>query len=296
VPEPFGRILVPLDGSPLAHAALGPAARLARDLAAEILLMTAAGPAHVPGVATDLALQLGETDALVLLAEAAAGRELMGLPVTRLVVRGHGRGVPPPAEAIVTAVEETGADLVVMATHGRSGVRRAVLGSVADAVVARVPVPVLLVPPQRPPPSGWHPPGATERLLVALDGSPESEAAVVPAAALSHRLGATVELALVVGEGTAGAANGRGAAALEAAELRLRGAGVPARRSRSAVLQAHGRSVADTLLAYAEGTHARMLVVATHARRGLDRLRHGSVEADLLRQARLPVLVVRTGG
>jgi nucleotide-binding universal stress UspA family protein len=51
--------------------------------------------------------------------------------------------------------------------------------------------------------------------------------------------------------------------------------------------------VADTLLAYAEQSQARVLVVATHARRGLSRLRHGSVEADALAYATLPVLVAR---
>jgi nucleotide-binding universal stress UspA family protein len=223
---------------------------------------------------------------------------LEGLPVTTLVVGGLARA---PAEAILAAAREAGAGLVVMATHGRSGLRRAILGSVADAVVARSPVPVLLVPPHRPVPGDGPPAEGPGRLLVALDGSPEAEAALAPAAALSAGLGAQIDLARVVADAEPPAtpderrpsAVGEAAGYLEAAELRLRGAGVPARRIRGTLLRAHGRTVAGTLLAYAEASHARLLVLATHARRGLRRLRHGSVEADALAHATLPILVVR---
>src|SRR5262245_23184937 len=143
-PKPIARVLVPLGDSRLALAALGPAARLARDLGADLVLMTAAAPAHVPGIEADLALRLGETDAVAWLSETAARPVLEGLPVTTLVVGGL---ADSPAEAILAAAQDAGADVVVMATHGRSGARRAILGSVADAVVARSPVPVLLIPP-----------------------------------------------------------------------------------------------------------------------------------------------------
>jgi nucleotide-binding universal stress UspA family protein len=206
------------------------------------------------------------------------------------------------AEGILDAVRRAGADLVVMATHGRTGVARAVLGSVADAVVAAAPVPVLLVHPQ--PAAG--PPGdrqrapAAPRVLVALDGTPEAEAALAPAAALAAGLGARIELARVLTDTEDGALpegpSGSGAAAgyLEGAAGRLREAGVPAGRLRTAVLYANGRPVADSLLGYAERSRAAMLIVATHGRRGLTRLRHGSVEAAAVARAALPVLVVRT--
>jgi nucleotide-binding universal stress UspA family protein len=141
-PEAIARILVPLDGSPLALAALGPAAQLARDLGADVVLMTAAAPARGPGLEADLALRLGETDAAVWLSETAEDPVLEGLPVSPLVVGGLAGA---PAQAVLAAVRDAGAGLVVMATHGRSGVPRAILGSVADAVVARSPVPVLLI-------------------------------------------------------------------------------------------------------------------------------------------------------
>ena len=297
----YRTVLVPLDGSRLALAALGPAGQLARDLGADVVLMTAAGPAHVPGVASDLALQLGETDAVVWLTETAAARELAGLPVTRLVAKGE--LAESPAEAILAAQREVDAGLVVMATHGRSGVGRAMLGSVADAVVARSPVPVLLIPPHRRASDGGHPVERPYRLIVALDGSPEAEAALAPAAALTAGLGGRIDLARVVDDSeppatpdeSGASAVGEAARYLAAAEQRLHGAGVPAHRIRSAVLQAKGRTIAETLLAYAAESHAGMLVIATHARRGPRRLLRGSVEAAAVTRATLPILVVRAG-
>jgi nucleotide-binding universal stress UspA family protein len=293
---------VPLDGSDLATRALGPAGRLARDLGADVVLMTAARPARVPGVEPDLALELGETDALFRLTGAASSDALEGLPITRLVAKGE--LAEAPAEAVLMAARDVDAGLIVMATHGRSGMRRAILGSVADAVVARAEVPVLLIPPHRRAADDGDPAPGTGRLLVALDGSAAATAALGPAAALSAGLGIPIDLARVVADAAPSASPGEepacpdddAAASLEAAELRLCELGVPARRRRTVVLRARGRRVADALLAYAARSQARMLIVATHARRGLDRLRHGSVEADLLGEATLPILVVRAEG
>ena len=73
----------------------------------------------------------------------------------------------------------------------------------------------------------------------------------------------------------------------------VREAGLPSGRVHTAVLYANGRDVADTLLARAERSHAALLVIATHARRGLTRFLRGSVEADAAARAPFPLLVVR---
>jgi nucleotide-binding universal stress UspA family protein len=304
-PTGYERIIVPLDGSRFARAALAPAAWLARELGAGLVLVQAAAPAHVPGVESDLARQLGESDAARSLAEAAESAVVAGLPVSQVLVTGG--MADAPALAILTAVEEAEAGLVVMATHGRTGLERAMLGSVADAVVAASPVPVLLVHPR-----GHAAPaadGAGERraerphLLVALDGSPEAEAALAPAAHLAKGLVAHVELARVLSETAVPAVPPvpEGPSVVEAAarylEARaqvLREAGLPAGRVHTAVLYANGRDVADTLLAHAERSRAALLVIATHARRGLTRFLRGSVEAAAAARAPLPLLVVRT--
>lgn len=300
-PAGFEQIVVPLDGSRFARAALAPAAWLARELGAGLVLVQAATPAHVPGVEPDLERRLGESDAARSLHEAAASEAVGGLPVSQVLITGS--LADTPAEAILTAVREANADLVVMATHGRTGLGRAVLGSVADAVVATSPVPVLLVHPQRQDSStetisGQHRPDGPH-LLVALDGSPEAEAALAPATKLAKGLVAQIELARVLA-GTAEPAAPDAPSVVEAAARYLekraqavQEAGVPAGRVHTALLYANGRDVTDTLLAHAERSHARLLVIATHARRGLARVLRGSVEAAAAARTQLPILVVR---
>ena len=82
-----------------------------------------------------------------------------------------------------------------MSTHGRSGIGRLLYGSVADAMMRLAPVPVMLIPP-------FHGrDGATDRpkrILVPLDGSPRSEAVLVPVADLAAQLGAELLLVNVV--------------------------------------------------------------------------------------------------
>ncbi len=81
-------------------------------------------------------------------------------------------------EAADTIVEEIGVrrpDLVVMSTHGRSGIRRWIYGSVADEVMRRAPVPVLLVPAACP---GEWPSNRAPRVLLPLDGSELAEGAL----------------------------------------------------------------------------------------------------------------------
>ena len=147
------RLLVPLDGSPFGEAALGMAAGLADDLGAElVLLRVEPGP---PGVlraddGTVLAYvdQLEETERLEGLdyLEQVKHHVQASAPAVdvRLLVR-----FGPPAARIAEAAAATRAALVVMATHGRTGLRRAVLGSVAGRVLHEGTTPLVLVRPPR---------------------------------------------------------------------------------------------------------------------------------------------------
>jgi nucleotide-binding universal stress UspA family protein len=143
------RLLVPLDESPLDAAALHVAARLAEDLGGELILI------HVDPRAADVmtadqavAEFAGEPDVLAddesaYLKDVAASvlRNWPGVSVrTRL-------GFGSPAEAIALAAAETNAGLVVMATHGRTGLPRAVVGSVAGRLLEFDTVPLVLVNP-----------------------------------------------------------------------------------------------------------------------------------------------------
>lgn len=138
-------ILIPLDGSKAAEAALPIGLGLARALDVGLLLLHS-----VPAVAARLAdaeghgIPLGATEGAVYLAaqQARLGRQEPGLPVTITVRQGS------PGDQIVRAALEHHALLVTMATHGGGGAQGAILGSVAAKVLQQAIVPQLLVRPQ----------------------------------------------------------------------------------------------------------------------------------------------------
>jgi nucleotide-binding universal stress UspA family protein len=136
----FRKLLVPLDLSPLAEQALGQAAAIARTCGASIDLVSVHLPFPYNGY-EDAPWHVHDREDThryleTVVAELKSGS---GLVATHAVMTGR------PAEMIGRRIEETGADLVVMTSHGRTGFSRAWLGSVADEVLRHVTVPVLLL-------------------------------------------------------------------------------------------------------------------------------------------------------
>jgi len=187
------RILVPTDFSPTADAALALASRLAARFSAELLLL------HVQVLLDDPHLPEGDQEQLERLMERAeeqirrimdeqvhSGREVA---VGQYLVRGFS-----PAETIVQAASNLSCDLVVMGTHGRRGLRRLILGSVAERVVSDSPVPVLTVRGDSEPVESL----AAASILVPHDFSEQSLAAVRTALYWAERLGARATLLHVV--------------------------------------------------------------------------------------------------
>lgn len=146
----YARILVPLDGSAAAEQALTPAIALGTVTGAEYQLLQIVEAfsggdqpfmPHMP-TALDAGLHSRITNAETYLDEVAARLSAQGLQVsTQVLVAEH------TAQAIALAADEHCADLIAMATHGRGGVARLVLGSVADTVVRCARHPVLLIRP-----------------------------------------------------------------------------------------------------------------------------------------------------
>ena len=140
------KIMVPMDGSMLAEAALSTACDLAARDGATISLLRAAEAMPRPGA-----------DAVE--AQATAVREAeeyLAAVVRRLADKGIKRVEPhvwygPAAAAIVEAASAQKADLIVMCTHGRSGLGRLVLGSVAESVLRGTTTPILIVRADRAP-------------------------------------------------------------------------------------------------------------------------------------------------
>ena len=142
------KILVPLDGSELAEEALVPASDMAAALDAELLLLRVAGPlgyVRVEGYPDLPAGQLVEVDhrneAESYLEAIATDLRGDGATVTTRVELGD------PAPTIVSVAEDEDADVIAMATHGRTGLARLLMGSVATRTIETAKKPVLLVRP-----------------------------------------------------------------------------------------------------------------------------------------------------
>jgi nucleotide-binding universal stress UspA family protein len=145
---PLRRIVVALDGSPLAEHALGPALALKQLTNAELTLVQAALPTATDyiGLADAMStgsqiLDLREAEAAIYLEGVATELQQRGINVATKVL------VEQPVQAILHVATEEQADLIVLATHGRGGFGRALLGSITDQIIRRSPIPVLVCRP-----------------------------------------------------------------------------------------------------------------------------------------------------
>jgi nucleotide-binding universal stress UspA family protein len=143
----YKRILVPIDGSETAMSGLREAMKFAKEQNAQIRLIHVVDELvltpypYGPAVIDDIITQLRGVGKAVL-AKARAMVQEAGINVdTQLIEAFGGRA----GEDIVKAAQDWPADIVVCGTHGRRGLRRIVMGSDAEYIVRRSPVPVLLV-------------------------------------------------------------------------------------------------------------------------------------------------------
>jgi nucleotide-binding universal stress UspA family protein len=164
-------ILVPLDGSPESNAALPLTRTLARATDASVVLVHVLS--HDDPTTDEATRKLGK------IADELRGSEIRVDSVVR-----HGN----VADEILTELRSRAATCVVMRTHARVGVERIFLGSVADQVLARCPVPLVLIRP------GERRITGIRSLLVPVDGSPGGELALSAAMGLARTTGATLWL------------------------------------------------------------------------------------------------------
>ncbi|HET7095147.1 MAG TPA: universal stress protein, partial [Thermomicrobiales bacterium] len=283
-PVPMHHLLVPLDGSALAEAALPAAIRLGRALPARVTLlhvMERGAPATVHGHA-----HLDDpAKAAAYLTGVEARFADAGIAVE---VHVHPNPEGDVAASIAEHAAEFGADLIVLCAHGEGGLSGWWSGAMAQQVIRRVAPPVLLV---RPRPDGMAPPFAPAAAFVALDGGSEGEAALPPALTLARALALGLVLAVVVP--TVGTLPGDRAATaifvpsataaaldleqdvaaayLDGLAARLQPSGVPVR-----TVVARGDAVRQ-MAALAEHNGPNILALATHVRAGLDAFWSGSV-------------------
>jgi nucleotide-binding universal stress UspA family protein len=300
----FRSILVPLDGTRFAEAALPAAARLARRARGRLHLLLAhqptaalVGPGEIaaPDPGLDRALLEQEEDYLAGVA-ASAGQAGVGTITL-------GQAVGPAGDAICGEAGRIEADLIVMATHGRSALGRFWMGSVSSHVVRDAGVPVLLVHPNREESALQRDTGAG--ILVALDLSGFAEAILEPVVDLANLLQAHVTLLHVV-EPNYHAMDPLSPYPLDQdqtvtdirrADAQRRLDDVADRlRARGLCVSARVTIAPNTAVELLETLAVRkydLLAMTTHGAGGLRHLLSGSVADKVIRSAGKPVLVLR---
>ena len=301
----FRNILVPLDGSPFGEHALPIAYAIARRAAANIHLVRVHEPlgAMVPVVSGgDGAPEMEQWNRRLEEGESAYLRGLTehGARDVRVSARLlHGVVL----DALEVDAHRAAAELVVMTTHGRGGIARAWLGSVADGVVRRLNVPVLLVRPAMDAPRPCGEP-CFRRIVVPLDGSPLAERVLEPAVDFARLMDARLTLLQVLPppyffdttEAAHAASRAGGYARMreDAGAYLARVTGELAGRGVQATAQVLvDPRPAHAIARYAQESHGEMIALATHGRGGATRLLLGSVADKVVRTAPVPVLVLR---
>jgi len=299
----YQRVLLPLDGSELAEVALSYAKGIASRLGLEVILLHVAGK----GEAESLPLHQAyiEHASEMLQGEMAEVQgKTGGQPV---VVKGEVT-VGYPAEEILRYAGEKEVDLILMATHGRSGVRRWVLGSVADKVLRSAAPPVLLIRAGMPKDAAYER-WSNPRMLVPLDGSELAELVLPHVEVLASPQVGAAEVVLVsiceplvlptvttpetsVNWGTAAdeyLAKSRKSAEgyLSKVQRRLTDAGI------KVSLEVLEGDPATEIIDYAIKRQVNLIVMATHGRSGIGRWAYGSVAQKVLHGGSSPILMVR---
>jgi nucleotide-binding universal stress UspA family protein len=314
----FHRILVPLDGSALAERAVLIAAQIAQTRACPLVLLQIISPpldygggiSHIP-LLTQQLVDREMAEAHTYLGRLAQSAPLRGIDVQPQVLFGM------PVACILDVVESQDVDLIVLSSHGRSGLKRWVLGSVARRVAHHSTVPVLLLRSENPAlPAVEHKDTRPPGVIVALDGSSLAEAALAPAAQLVSAFATplpgaakpvlhilhVMEPPLATSQDRAGVSPLYNTMLHEQAQEYLAGvcervvaqAGNPHLTVTWSII--YSSDVADAIITAAEERrtqHRDVLAMATHGRGGLQRWVMGSITERVLEGTKLPMLVVR---
>lgn len=202
-----------------------------------------------------------------------------------------------PPESIIDYAEDHDVDLIVMGTHGRRGVERLLIGSVTEEVVRAAPCPALTIRSS----ATAHPDEAVRRILVPVDFSEASEAAILHAKEIAQTYGAEIDLIHVVEEAVYPSAYGVEPVSIPTQEIIERVEASLADLVRKDIGYEHAKVQAvvgyapRAILDHAKESEADLIVIATHGRTGLDRVLLGSVTERVLRQSPTPVFVVKPG-
>lgn len=292
------RILVPVDGSPMAEQALGQAAAMASAFDAEVLLLRVQEPeAGTGGFSDSVSWRLRRAEAASSLEQLAERLRVGGRRVTTDLAEGRA------AEEILRAARAHPVDLVVLSTHGSSGHSRFNFGSTSQKVIAEAGVSVLIVRALEGRGSG--PAEARhERIMVPYDGSQRAQWALGLSSSIARALGSELLLVHVVDTREL---QGQAPTTPEERELARR----VADRDRSLATEYLGHmqqvlsgsniavrtrlvdspNVAEALCRLAEHERVSLVVISAHGSSGAAPWSYGSVADRLIAYGTTPLLV-----
>lgn len=303
----YGRVIVPLDGSGLSECALPLACALAVKTTGELLLFRVAGPGAASAVAVSSPVLAGPergsersmtapgdpqtpvvggrhdgvAEARRYLDDVAARLASDGLQISVETAAGN------PSEEVLRLAERRHAGLIVMATHGRSGLVRSVLGSVTDRVALHSNVPVMVVRPSCAP--GTHPADigiVVRTVLVPLDQSELSESALPHAVGAADAFHARLKLVTIVPPDTG---HSRADAAMQYLTGLAARTGLPEDRVSTAIVEGDAKTEIPARLRLLPDA---MVVMTTRGASGLTRWIRGSVTDAVIRAGLAPTMVV----
>jgi nucleotide-binding universal stress UspA family protein len=295
----FKHILVPLDGSLLAEAALPAAAFLARRLGARVTLFHVVernAPSEVHGQP-----HLGNAeDAAAYLERLSRQAFSPDIAVDRHV---HAAEADNVAGSIVAHADELKHDLVIMCSHGRGQALHLFLGSIAQKVIALGSRPVLIT---RPDEQGGAPPFLCNNILVPLDGDPDHAQALPVSKEIARACGAALHLVMVVPRfaSLSGAAKVSSRLLPATASRILEMASQDARetfRKQLESLRGEGFAAsahvlrgdpAKTIAKAAGHAGIDLIVLATHGKTGMKAFWAGSVTHRICTLTRTPLLLI----
>jgi nucleotide-binding universal stress UspA family protein len=317
----FKNILVPLDGSPRAERAIIVAARIARASSASIMLVRVieipieypthfAPPVHLKDESEE------QKEAADYLKQVAQSKDLKDLDVKTEVVFGS------PAALLLETAKTYHSDLIVMCSHGYTGFKRWMLGSVADKTARHTPVPVLILREHGPAPlTPIMVSPVPLRALVPLDGSELAEEVLAPTVQLLLSLAPdtqkelhllrVVDLPAIVGVGKSQAHITSGIIAQAEKEAMDYIVALTHRLQKeipesehitiSSTVAVDGDVAAAIIKSAEEGSKPDegvyhgydFIAIATHGRSGVPRWMLGSITERVLHHTSLPLFVVR---
>ena len=296
----FDKILVPLDGSELAERALNPALTLAQQVKGEAILLSVpvlkqmfvSGGNGYSLMLPEESLQESQQEMMGYLQTVAQNWAFPDVTLRTEVISGD------EASVIVETAAAENVDLIVMSTHGYSGLTRWMLGSITEKVLRAAPCPVLVVRSLDP----------ISRILITLDGSELAEYSLEPGLEFARRFGGEVTL-LRVEQSMKSPLTRFGQPQItgetqredklqkkiyEIAKIYLARLVESHRRAGQHIETAVSiNSPADGILDFAELNQTDLIVMSTHGRTGLAHWVYGSVTEKVMRGAGCAMLIIR---